>query len=160
MSVSTVGSTSIYKKDKIQQKIISSQESESFKKILTEIRRRISPIRVRHILVKAREEAEEIKRQLDQGGDFAQLAHKHSACPSGRKGGDLGYFGPGQMVKPFEDASFALDYPGEISGITQTNFGYHLIKLEHRVALPNILKKRWMFFPGFRKQFLKILNGH
>ena len=60
----------------------------------------------RHILVKTKEQAEKLKTQLERGADFAQLAKKHSTCPSGKKGGDLGEFRRGQMVKAFDDVVF------------------------------------------------------
>jgi parvulin-like peptidyl-prolyl isomerase len=76
--------------------------------------------------------AEEVLAKLRAGGDFAALAKENSADPSNKdKGGDLGWFGRGMMVKPFEDAAFALK-PGELSGIVETQFGYHIIKLEER----------------------------
>lgn len=83
-------------------------------------------VRASHILVKTLEEAESIKGQITTYDDFAKLAEQHSLCPSKSKGGDLGVFGQGQMVKPFEDAVFALKQ-GEISAPVQTQFGYHLI---------------------------------
>ena len=83
-------------------------------------------IRASHILVKEKKEAEKLKYELDSGANFAVLAKKHSICPSSEKGGDLGFFGKGQMVKEFEDAAFALA-PGKVSGPVKTEFGYHLI---------------------------------
>jgi peptidyl-prolyl cis-trans isomerase C len=79
-----------------------------------------------------RAKAEEVLAKLRAGGDFNALAKEHSADPSNKdRGGDLGWFGRGMMVKPFEDAAFALK-PGELSGIVETQFGYHIIKLEER----------------------------
>jgi len=74
---------------------------------------------------------EKIQQKLRQGEDFAALAKEFSQCPSGSKGGDLGYFAQGQMAKPFEDAAFAL-MPGEISDVVETTFGYHLIKVNDK----------------------------
>lgn len=84
-------------------------------------------IRASHILVKKFQQAEQILNEVKSGGDFKSLAKKHSECPSGKKGGDLGKFGRGQMVKEFEKAAFALK-KGEISGLVKTKFGYHIIK--------------------------------
>ena len=75
----------------------------------------------------AKTQIAEIKSQLDGGADFAQLAKAHSDCPSGAKGGDLGAFGRGQMVKPFEDSAFGLEVGGT-SGVIETPFGYHIIR--------------------------------
>jgi peptidyl-prolyl cis-trans isomerase C len=98
-------------------------------------------IHARHILIKAassatdeekkkaKAKAEEILEKLKKGGDFAKLAEEYSEDPSKAKGGDLGYFARNKMVKTFEDAAFALK-PGEISGIVETPFGYHIIKIE------------------------------
>jgi len=69
----------------------------------------------------------EIKGKLDDGAEFAALASENSDCPSGREGGDLGSFGQGQMVKPFEDAAFGLDVD-QTSDVVETDFGYHLIR--------------------------------
>ena len=75
----------------------------------------------------AKTEIEDLKQKIDGGADFAEIAKAHSDCPSGRKGGDLGTFGRGQMVGPFEDAAFGMEV-GQTSGVVETDFGYHLIK--------------------------------
>jgi parvulin-like peptidyl-prolyl isomerase len=84
-------------------------------------------VKARHILVQTLNEAVEIHNKIGEGQDFAQLAAKYSKCPSGRNGGDLGFFQRGQMVQPFEDATYNLDV-GTTSGPVQTQFGYHLIQ--------------------------------
>lgn len=81
-----------------------------------------------HILVATEEQAKDLKAQLDGGTDFAELAKANSTDGSAAGGGDLGWFGPGMMVKPFEDAVIALQ-PGQISAPVQTQFGWHLILL-------------------------------
>ena len=75
----------------------------------------------------AKAKAEEVLKKVKDGGDFAALAKENSDCPSSQNGGDLGEFGEGQMVPEFEKAAFALK-DGEVSGIVETNFGYHIIK--------------------------------
>lgn len=75
----------------------------------------------------ARQQIDQIKQQIDQGADFAALAGQHSDCPSGKQGGDLGPFGRGQMVKPFEDAAYGLPVGGT-SDVIETDFGYHIIR--------------------------------
>lgn len=84
-------------------------------------------MRASHILVATLNEAVALKNQLNEGADFAQLAQTNSKCPSRAKGGDLGEFGPGMMVKPFEDATLATAI-GAVSQPVQTQFGYHLIQ--------------------------------
>lgn len=86
---------------------------------------------------KKKKELEEVLRALKNGSDFSDLAMKYSDDPSKIMGGDLGYFTRGRMVKPFEDAAFALK-TGEISGIVETQFGYHIIKLEDRQSARTI----------------------
>lgn len=93
-----------------------------------------SEIQARHILVKTVEEANAIIKSLDGGADFAELAKEKSTGPSGSRGGDLGFFGKGQMVPPFEEAAFALK-PGMYTKTpVQTQFGYHVIKVESERA--------------------------
>jgi len=81
-----------------------------------------------HILVETEVEAQDIQKQLNEGADFAELAKEKSTGPSGANGGSLGWFGPGMMVKPFEDAVVAMKV-GEISNPVQTQFGWHVLIL-------------------------------
>lgn len=85
-----------------------------------------SKVKASHILVKTQEEAQAIKEKIENGANFGEMAKQHSQCPSGKRGGDLGWFGHGQMVRPFEKAAFDTD-KGKMSGIVKTDFGYHLI---------------------------------
>ncbi|NRA71132.1 MAG: peptidylprolyl isomerase [Gammaproteobacteria bacterium] len=84
-----------------------------------------------HILVKTKAEADKIKAKLAKGEDFAKLAKKFSTCPSGKKGGSLGEFQPGQMVKAFDNVVFKKAIL-EVHGPIKTQFGYHLIKTLYR----------------------------
>nr|WP_255407615.1 peptidylprolyl isomerase [Halobacteriovorax sp. DA5] len=87
----------------------------------------MSKIRCAHILVDQEYEAKDLLKKLEDGKTFEELAKDFSNCPSGQQGGDLGEFGKGMMVAPFEKAAFALEV-GELSPIVRTQFGYHLIK--------------------------------
>jgi peptidyl-prolyl cis-trans isomerase C len=83
-------------------------------------------VRASHILVPTLEQAQALHKQIAEGANFSELAKQHSTCPSGQNGGDLGEFGPGQMVKPFEDAAFNTPV-GQMGPPVQTQFGFHLV---------------------------------
>jgi len=85
----------------------------------------------RHILVKTQEQCNDIKEQIAKGSDFADMAKKHSLCPSGKQGGALGEFSPGQMVAEFDQVVFSEDV-GKVHGPVQTQFGFHLIEITSR----------------------------
>lgn len=86
----------------------------------------------RHILVKTEIEAKNLKQEIEGGADFADLAKKHSQCPSGKQGGSLGTFSQGQMVPEFDRVVFG-DLPvGTVSEPVKTQFGYHLIEVQNR----------------------------
>ncbi len=124
---------------------ISDDEVEKFYKSHPEFFKQTEQVKASHILIKsdakddqakkdaAKKKIEDILKKVNNGEDFAELAKKYSEGPSSKQGGDLGYFGRGQMVKPFEDAAFALK-PGQVSDIVQTRFGYHLIKVTDKKA--------------------------
>ena len=85
----------------------------------------------RHILVSTEEECQALKDQIEGGADFADLAKEHSSCPSGKEGGDLGEFGPGQMVPEFDSVVFSAER-GVVQGPVKTQFGYHLLEVTSR----------------------------
>ncbi len=99
-------------------------------------------VHARHILVATEDEAKAVKAELEGGKDFAELAKEKSTDPSAKQnGGDLGFFGKGMMVKPFEDAAFALE-AGKISDPIKSDFGWHIIKLEEkRMSQPPTLQQ-------------------
>lgn len=106
-------------------------------------------VQARHILIKsdpkddeakqkeALEKTKKVQELVTAGGDFTELAKEHSEGPSAKNGGDLGFFGRGQMVKPFEDAAFKLE-KGQTSDIVKTRFGYHLIHVTDKKAASTI----------------------
>ncbi|MGN6537328.1 MAG: peptidylprolyl isomerase [Mesorhizobium sp.] len=93
----------------------------------------VNEVHARHILVKTKEEADAIIKELDGGAKFEELANKHTTDPSGKtSGGDLGWFGPGQMVPEFEKAAMALEPGSYTKEPVQTQFGWHVIKVEDK----------------------------
>ena len=85
----------------------------------------------RHILVDSEEKCSELKSEIENGSDFGDVAKENSTCPSSAKGGDLGQFGPGQMVPEFDKAVFSGDI-GVVYGPIQTQFGFHLLEVTGR----------------------------
>jgi peptidyl-prolyl cis-trans isomerase C len=85
----------------------------------------------RHILVETQEACEDLKTKIEAGADFAEMARKHSKCPSGKQGGGLGSFGPGQMVPEFDKVVFK-EAVGKVHGPIRTQFGYHLVEITSR----------------------------
>jgi peptidyl-prolyl cis-trans isomerase C len=85
----------------------------------------------RHILVATEQECNDLKKQIEEGKDFAEIAKAHSKCPSGQKGGELGEFTPGQMVPEFDKVVFSAEV-GKVHGPVKTNFGYHLVEITSR----------------------------
>jgi len=88
----------------------------------------MNQVRASHILVEDEATAKKLKGEIEKGSSFEDLAREHSSCPSSEKGGDLGWFGKGQMVKPFEEAAFSTP-ENKVSSPVKTQFGYHLIKV-------------------------------
>ena len=87
--------------------------------------------KARHILVTTEQACLDLKAKIEGGDDFAKVAQKHSKCPSGQQGGDLGKFSPGQMVREFDDVVFKADV-GRVHGPVKTEFGFHLIEITER----------------------------
>ncbi len=85
----------------------------------------------RHILVDSEQQCLSLKEQIEQGVDFADLAKQFSSCPSGKEGGELGEFGPGMMVKEFDEVVFSADL-NSVQGPVKTQFGYHLLEVTSR----------------------------
>jgi peptidyl-prolyl cis-trans isomerase C len=133
----------------VQKATVSDQEIKAFYESSPGLFKQPEQVRASHILIKvepqadeskkaaARKKIEEIQHRVQKGENFAALAKEFSQGPSSAKGGDLGYFGQGQMVKPFEEAAFAI-IPGDVSDIVETRFGYHLIKVIERKSQTTI----------------------
>ena len=85
----------------------------------------------RHILVSSEESCLTLKSEIEAGSDFEEVAKKHSSCPSGAQGGDLGEFGPGMMVPEFDKVVFSAPI-GAVQGPVKTQFGYHLLEVTSR----------------------------
>ena len=85
----------------------------------------------RHILVDSLDLCEKIKQQIADGAEFADMAREYSSCPSGKQGGELGEFGPGAMVKEFDQVVFSAPV-GEVQGPVKTDFGFHLLEVTRR----------------------------
>jgi peptidyl-prolyl cis-trans isomerase C len=119
---------------------ISDEEIKAYYDANPQLFKQPEQVKASHILIKveadatdaqkaeARKKINDIQLKIKNGGDFAELAKQYSEGPSNVRGGDLGYFRRGQMVKPFEDAAFAMQ-PNEVSDVVETRFGYHLIKV-------------------------------
>ncbi len=130
--------------DQIGDKVaVSEKESKAYYDNNLESFKKPEQVRASHILIKvdpgaeeakkaeARTKIESVQAKLKKGEDFGALAKEYSEGPSGPKGGDLGFFGRGQMVKPFEETAFSMK-PGQVSGMVETRFGYHLIMVAER----------------------------
>ena len=91
----------------------------------------MSQASARHILVPSEQLCLDLKQKIESGEDFADLAKQHSTCPSGQRGGELGRFGPGQMVKEFDQVVFSAPL-NEVQGPVKTQFGYHLLEVTER----------------------------
>ncbi len=85
----------------------------------------------RHILVPSEQLCQELKTKIEGGENFADLAEQHSTCPSGQQGGNLGEFGPGQMVKEFDEVVFSAPL-NQVQGPVKTQFGFHLLEITDR----------------------------
>lgn len=118
-----------YVEDAVVGKLTDAELQEAYKNLVVDQHKPEQQVQARHILVDTKEAAEKIIADLKAGGSFEELA-KQSKDPSGQNGGDLGFFGPGQMVGPFETAAFALE-PGQFTQEpVQSEFGWHVIKVE------------------------------
>jgi peptidyl-prolyl cis-trans isomerase C len=128
---------------------VSDEDSKSFYDGHPDLFKQREKVKASHILIKSEADTdpiskeerwkklEAVKKRIENGEDFASLAKEFSQCPSAERGGDLGYFERGKMVKPFEDAAFSMK-TGEVSDIVATPFGFHLIKVTDRIEARTI----------------------
>ena len=133
----------LVEKDIVVKVRVSDEDAKLFYNSQPDLFKEREKVRASHILIRSeadtdpagkeerRKKLEGIRERIEKGEDFAFLAREFSQCPSAEKGGDLGYFERGKMVKPFEDEAFSMK-PGEVSDIVATPFGYHLIKVTDR----------------------------
>jgi peptidyl-prolyl cis-trans isomerase C len=136
---------------------ISEEQSKAYYDANPQLFKQPEQVKASHILIKveadatdaqkadARKKIDDVQQKIKSGGDFAELAKEYSEGPSNVRGGDLGFFRRGQMVKPFEDVAFALQ-PDEVSDVVETRFGYHIIKVyekkpEQIVAYADVKEK-------------------
>jgi len=127
--------TQIYFSRQLEEKVTEERIKEGYEQFLA-----ANPpeeeVRARHILLETEDKAKEVLAEIQGGRDFAEAAKEHSTGPSGPNGGDLGYFTAGAMVKPFSDAAFAMQASDVSAAPVQTEFGWHLIKVEDRRSKP------------------------
>ncbi len=121
----------IYMEDRIKAEITEDKLRDAYQKMVA-LETKKEEVRARHILVKTKEEALAIIGRIGKGEDFAALAKEKSTGPSGRSGGDLGFFAADQMVPPFSEAAFALKQGEVTREPVKTQFGWHVIKVEER----------------------------
>jgi peptidyl-prolyl cis-trans isomerase C len=150
-------------KEFVRKITITEEESKTYYDSHPDLFKQPEQVRASHILIKvgpgadtsqkaeARKKLEKIQGRVNNGEDFSALARERSEGPSSARGGDLGYFGRGKMVKPFEEAALALR-PGEVSDIVETEFGYHLIKVFDKKPQTTIAYEK---IEGKIKQYLK-----
>lgn len=123
----------------LQREAKSAVTEERLRKLYDDTAKNLKPeeeVRARHILVKTEDEAKKVEERLAKGEDFAKVANEVSTDPgSGKQGGDLGFFGRGQMVPVFEETAFKLE-PGKVSAPVKSQFGWHVIKLEEKRTRP------------------------
>lgn len=113
----------------VKEAVVTEEELKGFYEVNKQRFEKGETVSAKHILVKEEVKCQEILEEVQRGKAFEEAAQQYSTCPSGQKGGDLGEFGKGQMVKEFEDAAFTAEI-GQVVGPVATQFGYHLIKVE------------------------------